>query len=151
MITLNVNGTAQKIDAPADMPLLWALRDILGLTGTKFGCGIGVCGACTVHMNGEAQRSCVMPVGEVGKARIVTIEKLGEPKLHPVQTAWIERDVPQCGFCQSGMVMQVAALLRTNPKPADADIDVVLTNVCRCGTYPRLRAAIHSAAKALAK
>jgi isoquinoline 1-oxidoreductase alpha subunit len=130
------------------MPLLWVLRDELNLTGTKFGCGIAACGACTVHVAGQAVRSCVMPVSAVGKQKIRTIESLGTPeKPHPLQTAWIAEQVPQCGYCQSGMLMAAAALLDKSPQPSDAEIDAAMTNLCRCGTYQRVRAAIHRAAK----
>ena len=141
--TLTINGEAKSFDAPADMPLLWVLRDILGMTGTKFGCGIAQCGACTVHIDGVATRSCVRPVSTVeATAKIVTIEGLSPDATHRVQKAWAELDVPQCGFCQSGMIMAAAALLKAKPKPTDADIDEAMTNICRCGTYNRIRAAI---------
>ena len=147
MAELLINGRRQTVDAPDDMPLLWALRDVLGLTGTKYGCGIAQCGACTVHIDGAAVRSCVLPVSAVTEAqRIVTIEGLSPDGSHPVQKAWLALDVPQCGFCQSGMLMAAAALLKTKPKPTDADIDAAMTNICRCGTYNRVRAAIHLAA-----
>ena len=150
---LNVNGTAQALpDALADpaLPLLWALRDLLGLTGTKFGCGIAACGACTVHVDGQAVRSCVTPLSAVGDKAVTTIEALGHGALaHPLQAAWIAHQVPQCGYCQSGMLMAAAALLARNPNPSDADIDAAITNLCRCGTYPRIRDAIRSAAAAM--
>ncbi len=129
------------------MPLLWVLRDTLGLSGTKYGCGMALCGACTVHLDGEAVRSCVLPVSAAAGKKIVTIEGLAAKELHPVQKAWIVHQVPQCGYCQSGMVMAAAALLKKNPQPTDADIDAEITNICRCGTYVRIREAIHSAAK----
>ena len=147
MIALSINGKTHHVDVEDDTPLLWVLRDTIGLTGTKYGCGIAQCGACTVHIDGVATRSCQVPVGTVGPAHIVTIESLAEGgKLHPVQQAWIDHDVPQCGYCQSGMMMAVVALLKEKPKPTDADIDAAITNICRCGTYQRIRAAIHSAA-----
>ena len=146
---LNVNGREQEVDARPDMPLLWVLRDKLKLTGTKYGCGIAQCGACTVHVDGVPMRSCVVPVQAVTGA-VTTIEGLArEGDLHPLQTAWIEHDVPQCGYCQSGQIMSAAALLASNPKPSDADIDQALAgNYCRCGTYIRIRKAVHSAATA---
>jgi isoquinoline 1-oxidoreductase subunit alpha len=144
---LNVNGTVRDVDAPGEMPLLWVLRDVLGLTGTKFGCGIAQCGACTVHLDGEAVRACVTPVGEVGNRRVTTIEGLSPDGSHPVQRAWLERDVVQCGYCQSGQIMAAAALLKSNPKPTDAQIDEALSgNICRCGTYQRIREAVRAAA-----
>lgn len=147
MITLLVNGETHDVDVSPEMPLLWALRDVVGLTGTKYGCGMALCGACTVHIDGEAVRSCVFPVAAVAGKKIVTIEGLSAAGDHPVQKAWVAHQVPQCGYCQSGMVMAVAALLKKNPKPTDADIDAEITNICRCGTYARIRAAIHDAAK----
>src|SRR6476659_8021084 len=145
---LNVNGKTVSVDVPGEMPLLWALRDVLDLKGTKFGCGIAQCGACTVHLDGVAARSCSIPVSAVGAKKIVTIEGLAaNGTLHKVQQAWIDHDVPQCGYCQSGMIMAVAALLKDNPKPTDADIDGTITNICRCGTYQQVREAIHAAAK----
>jgi isoquinoline 1-oxidoreductase subunit alpha len=150
-VTLKVNGKIHTLDVEPEMPLLWALRDEIGLTGTKFGCGIAQCGACTIHVNGVAMRSCVTPVaGAVGKD-ITTIEGLAsaDGKLHPVQAAWVAEDVPQCGYCQSGQIMAAAALLKQKPKPTDADIDGI-TNICRCGTYVRIRRAIHRAAEAKA-
>ena len=148
-ITLTVNGQAQTLDVEPDTPLLWVIRENLGLTGTKFGCGIMACGACTVHVNGRAERSCSVPVGNVAGATITTIEGLGaNGALHPVQQAWIAGQVPQCGFCQPGMIMAVAALLSTTPQPTDQDIDGTITNVCRCGTFARVRRAIHGVAGA---
>ena len=146
---LTVNGQAHEVDVEGNMPLLWVLRDELGMTGTKYGCGIAQCGACTVHMNGMAVRSCQLPVS-AAQGEITTIEGLGdEETLHHVQQAWIEHQVPQCGYCQSGQIMAAASLLSTNPNPSDDDIDAVMSgNICRCGTYTRIRAAIHSAAKA---
>ena len=145
---MTVNGVRREVDAPDDMPLLWVLRDRLGLTGTKFGCGMAQCGACTVHVNGEPLRSCVMPVSAVAGQSITTIEGLSNDGTHPVQKAWAEADVVQCGYCQSGQIMSAVALLAAKPKPTDADIDAALTgNICRCGTYQRVRAAIHRAAE----
>jgi aerobic-type carbon monoxide dehydrogenase small subunit (CoxS/CutS family) len=146
MVTLTVNGTTHRLDIEPETPLLWAVRDELGLTGTKFGCGIAQCGCCTVHLEGEAVRSCSIAVGEVDGKRITTIEGLSPDSRHPVQQAWLAEDVPQCGYCQSGQIMAAAALLAKNPQPSDADIDVGITNICRCGTYPRIRSAIHRAA-----
>jgi len=147
--TLTINGEAKSFDAPADMPLLWVLRDVLGMTGTKFGCGIAQCGACTVHVNGVATRSCSVPLSAVVGAQITTIEGLAaNGVLHRVQKAWLDNDVPQCGYCQSGMIMAVADLLKSKPKPTDADIDAAITNICRCGTFQQVRAAIHAAASA---
>jgi aerobic-type carbon monoxide dehydrogenase small subunit (CoxS/CutS family) len=146
MIPLNVNGRSLKVDVEPETPLLWALREQLGLTGTKYGCGIAVCGACTVHVDGEAVRSCSVPVSAVAGRRVVTIEGLSRDSSHPVQRAWIELDVPQCGYCQSGQIMAAAALLGKIPKPTDRDIEEAMTNLCRCGTYQRVRAAIHLAA-----
>jgi isoquinoline 1-oxidoreductase subunit alpha len=144
---LRVNGRLHEVDSPADMPLLWVLREMLGLTGTKFGCGMAQCGACTVHVDGKPARSCVMPVSAVGDHEVTTIEGLSPDGSHPVQRAWIEEDVVQCGYCQPGQVMAAAALLKAKPKPTDADIDAALSgNICRCGTYPRIRAAVHRAA-----
>ncbi len=148
--TLNVNGTDHTVDVPADQPLLWVLRDELKLVGTKFGCGIAQCGACTVHVNGSPVRSCSMPVSGAAGVKITTIEGLAQGgELTAVQKAWIEHDVPQCGYCQSGQIMAATALLRTKKNPTDADIDAQMQNICRCGTYVRIRAAIKSAAKAL--
>jgi isoquinoline 1-oxidoreductase alpha subunit len=144
---LRVNGRDHDVDVPPDMPLLWVLRETLGLTGTKFGCGMAQCGACTVHVGDNPARSCVMPVSAVGTEAVTTIEGLSTDGSHPVQRAWVDVDVVQCGYCQPGQVMAAAALLKANPKPTDADIDAALSgNICRCGTYPRIRAAIHSAA-----
>jgi isoquinoline 1-oxidoreductase alpha subunit len=149
MPALNVNGKVVQADVDARTPLLWALRDTLGMTGTKYGCGIAQCGACTVHVDGVAVRSCSVPVSQVLGKKITTIEGLAsDGKLTKVQQAWIDHDVPQCGYCQSGMIMAAAALLRQNPKPTDADIDAAMTNICRCGTYQQVRAAIHAAANA---
>ena len=141
-----VNGRRQSVDVPDDTPLLWVLRDTLGLTGTKFGCGIAQCGACTVHVDGEATRSCIVPISSVAGKRVTTIEGLSRNRSHPVQEAWIAEDVPQCGYCQSGQIMAAAALLAQNKRPTDADIDAAMTNICRCGTYRRIRVAIHRAA-----
>jgi isoquinoline 1-oxidoreductase alpha subunit len=146
MISLNVNGTVHQLDIEPETPLLWVIRDELGLTGTKFGCGIAQCGACTVHMDGEAVRSCGLQVGDAAGKKITTIEGLSPDSKHPVQQAWLAEDVPQCGWCQSGQIMAVAAFLKQNPNPTDADIDANITNICRCGTYERLRRAIHRAA-----
>lgn len=145
---LNVNGIEHEIDLEPDTPLLWAIRDNLGLTGTKFGCGIAQCGACTVHLDGKAVRSCVMPVSAAVGKKITTIEGLSETADHPVQRAWQEIDVPQCGYCQSGQIMTAAALLQENPSPNDAQIEAAMTNLCRCGTYLRIKQAIRNAAKA---
>ena len=145
-IHFNLNGKPQKADVPAQMPLLWVLRDTLGMTGTKFGCGAGLCGACTVHLNGAAVRSCSMPMSGVAGKSVTTIEGLSTDGSHPVQQAWLEGDVPQCGYCQSGQIMQAAALLAKNKKPSDSDIDEVMKgNICRCGTYQDIRHAIHRA------
>ena len=151
MTKLNVNGADHAVDAPPDTPLLWVLRDTLHLTGTKFGCGMGLCGACTVHLDGAAVRSCQLPLGAVAGKRIKTIEGLGTPdSLHAVQAAWRDEDVPQCGYCQSGQLMSAAALLATNHNPDDSEIDAAMAgNICRCGTYDRIRRAIHRAAVAL--
>ena len=147
MPKLNVNGRVHEVDADDDTPLLWALREQVGLTGTKYGCGVAQCGACSVHINGELRRSCVTPIGSLGAAdRVVTIEGLASNASHPVQRAWGQVDVPQCGYCQSGQIMAAAALLAKTPKPTDADIDEAMTNICRCGTYQRIRAAVHLAA-----
>ena len=143
---LNVNAKAYEVNIEPDTPLLWVLREILELTGTKYGCGVAQCGACTVHLDGEPVRSCVMPVSAVGGRRIVTIEGLSRDSSHPVQRAWAALDVPQCGYCQSGQIMAAAALLARKSKPTDRDIDEAMTNICRCGTYQRIRAAIHMAA-----
>jgi len=148
MIRLIVNGRTRKVDVEPEMPLLWLLRDELDVTGPKFGCGIAQCGACTVLVNGEAVRSCAFPASEAAGKRIVTIEGLAQGgRLHPVQQAWIEHQVPQCGYCQGGQILAAAALLRKNPQPSDQDIDEAMTNICRCGSYARIRAAIHAAAK----
>ena len=147
MINLNINGKSHQVDVEPDTPLLWVIRDTIGMTGTKFGCGIAQCGACTVHINGEPTRSCSVPVSDAAGKKITTIEGLAtNGKLHKVQQAWVDNDVPQCGYCQSGMIMAVAALLKKNPNPSDADIDKEITNICRCGTYQNIRAAIHAAA-----
>ena len=148
MATLQINGRVQEVDVPADMPLLWVLRDVIGLTGTKFGCGIAQCGACTVHIDGKAVRSCLLPVGSIGKRAITTIEAIGEmPIGAKVQKAWLDLEVVQCGYCQSGQIMSAAALLATTPHPDDSDIDAAMAgNICRCGTYVRIRAAIKKAA-----
>ena len=149
MVALSVNGKSYEVDVEPDTPLLWVLRDAIGLTGTKYGCGIAQCGACTVHIDGAPTRSCQVPVGELGGRAVTTIEALAhDGELHPVQKAWIEFDVPQCGYCQSGMMMAVVALLKRKPNPSDADIDAAITNICRCGTYQRVRAAIHALAGA---
>ena len=146
-VQLNINGQSRTASAEPSTPLLWVLRDELNLTGTKFGCGVAACGACTVHVDGQPVRACVTPVSAVAHRRIATIESLGtQDKPHPLQAAWIAEQVPQCGYCQSGMLMAAAALLAHNPKPSDADIDAAITNLCRCGTYQRVRAAIHRAA-----
>ncbi|HLQ07960.1 MAG TPA: (2Fe-2S)-binding protein [Steroidobacteraceae bacterium] len=146
MTKLNVNGKDTEIDVDPDMPLLWVLRDTLGLTGTKFGCGMALCGACTVHLDGQPIRSCVTPVSAIGSKAVTTIEGLSPDRSHPVQRAWIELDVPQCGYCQSGQIMSAAALLAHTAEPSDADIDTAMSgNLCRCGTYQRIRAAIHRA------
>ena len=142
---LNVNGSVRELDAEPDMPLLWALREQLGLTGTKYGCGVAQCGACTVHLNGQPARSCSIPVGAVGQGKVITIEGLSKNATHAVQKAWVELDVPQCGYCQSGQIMAAAALLQRIPKPTDADIDQAMSNICRCGTYQRIRDGIHVA------
>lgn len=147
MIKLTVNGEARSFDGDPNMPLLWYLRDELGLTGVKFGCGAALCGACTVHLDGEAGRACVTPMSAVGGQAVTTIEGLSADGNHPVQVAWRDINVPQCGYCQAGQIMQAAAMLKATPKPSDADIDAAMTgNICRCGTYPRIRAAIHKAA-----
>jgi isoquinoline 1-oxidoreductase subunit alpha len=145
--TLTVNGNTTTVDVPGDMPLLWVLRDVLNLKGTKFGCGIAQCGACTVHLRGRPVRACITPVSQADNAAITTIEGLSPDGSHPLQQAWQELDVPQCGYCQAGQIMSAAALLANNPKPSDADIDTAMNgNLCRCGTYLRIRAAIHRAA-----
>jgi isoquinoline 1-oxidoreductase alpha subunit len=145
---LDINGREHEVDAPDDMPLLWVLRDLVGLTGTKFGCGMAQCGACTVHVDGQPMRSCVTPAAAIAGKKITTIESLGSDGSHPVQRAWIELDVVQCGYCQSGQIMAAAALLKEKPAPSDADIDTAIAgNICRCGTYQRIRAAVHRAAE----
>jgi len=149
MASLNINGKTQEVDVDPSTPLLWALREQVGLTGTKSGCGIAVCGSCTVHVDGQAVRSCVMPVAAVQGKKITTIEGLAaNGALNKVQKAWLEHEVPQCGYCQSGMIMAATALLNAKPKPTDADIDSAMTNICRCGTFQQVRDAIHAAAKA---
>jgi isoquinoline 1-oxidoreductase subunit alpha len=146
MIRLNVNGREMSVDVDPDTPLLWVLRENLGLSGTKYGCGIAQCGACTVHVDGTAQRSCSLPVSGLTDVKITTIEGLSPDSTHPIQKAWLQHDVPQCGYCQSGQIMAAAALLKEKPQPSDAEIDEAMTNICRCGTYQRIRAAIHTAA-----
>jgi isoquinoline 1-oxidoreductase alpha subunit len=149
MISLSINGQSHNADVEESTPLLWVLRDTLGMTGTKYGCGIAQCGACTVHVDGIAMRSCSIPVAAVAGKQITTIEGLAiGGKLNAVQQAWLDNDVPQCGYCQSGMIMAVTALLKEKPRPTDADIDAAITNICRCGTYQQIRAAIHAAASA---
>jgi isoquinoline 1-oxidoreductase subunit alpha len=149
MTVISVNGKSHEIDVEPDTPLLWVLRDTIGLTGTKYGCGIAQCGACTVHIDGVPTRSCQVEIGSLGKSEVTTIESLtANGKLHPVQKAWVDFDVPQCGYCQSGMIMAVVALLAQKPKPTDAEIDAAITNICRCGTYQRVRSAIHALADA---
>jgi isoquinoline 1-oxidoreductase alpha subunit len=149
MVRLTVNGKTHNVDVDDNTPLLWAIREQIGLTGTKYGCGVAQCGACTVHIDGQPVRSCVMPASAAAGKKITTIEGLAQGgKLHKVQQAWINGDVPQCGYCQSGMIMAVAALLKEKPKPTDKDIDAAITNICRCGTFQQVRAAIHAAAKA---
>jgi isoquinoline 1-oxidoreductase alpha subunit len=147
VITISVNGKQHQLDIEPETPLLWVLRDELGLTGTKFGCGIAQCGACTVQVDGVAQRTCILPVSRVAGKEITTIEGLSPDASHPVQQAWLEVDVPQCGYCQSGQIMAAAAFLTTHPTPSDQDIDQGITNLCRCGTYPRIKKAIHRAAE----
>jgi isoquinoline 1-oxidoreductase alpha subunit len=151
MITLTINGNPHELDVDGDTPLLWAIRDAAGLTGTKFGCGIGACGACTVLLDGQVMRSCVITAGAAAGKSIKTIEGLSPDRSHPVQQAWIAENVPQCGYCQSGMILATAALLERNPHPTDADIDAAITNICRCGTYNQIRKAIHRAAGAAVK
>ena len=149
MVRLSINGKNYELDVDANTPLLWAIREQAGLTGTKYGCGIAQCGACTVHIDGQPVRSCVMPASAAAGKKITTIEGLASGNtLHKVQKAWLDHDVPQCGFCQAGMIMAAAALLTEKPRPTDADIDAAITNICRCGTFQEVRAAIHSAAKA---
>ena len=151
MARLNINGKSVDLKVDGDTPLLWAIREQAGLTGTKYGCGVGQCGACSVHINGEVQRSCAITVKDVKAGdKIVTIEGISATSSHPVQRAWLALDVPQCGYCQSGQIMAAAALLRKNPKPTDKDIDDAMTNICRCGTYQRIRAAVHAAAATIA-
>ena len=149
MIKLNINGKSQQVDVDPNTPLLWVIREQVGLTGTKYGCGVAVCGSCTVHVDGAAVRSCAMPVSAAAGKKITTIEGLAAGKvLHKVQKAWLDHEVPQCGYCQSGMIMAVVSLLRDKPKPTDADIDATITTICRCGTFAQVREAIHAAAKA---
>ncbi|HYV48519.1 MAG TPA: (2Fe-2S)-binding protein [Myxococcaceae bacterium] len=147
--TFTLNGVRKTVDVPEEMPLLWVLRDVLGMTGTKFGCGMAQCGACTVHLDGNAVRTCILPISEVSGKSVTTIEGLGTPEaLHPVQAAWVAEGVPQCGYCQSGQIMSASALLAHNPHPSDDDINTAMSgNLCRCGTYPRIRKAIHRAAE----
>jgi isoquinoline 1-oxidoreductase alpha subunit len=147
MLEFQVNGKTYRVDVESDTPLLWVLRDELNLTGTKFGCGVGACGACTVLMDGQATRSCMVPVGAVAGKAVTTIEGLSSDRSHPVQQAWLAESVPQCGYCQSGMILAAVALLKHKPQPTDADIDAAMTNICRCGTYNRIRRAIHAAAR----
>lgn len=148
VFSLNINGKEQQVDVDPSTPVLWVLRDHLNLVGTKYGCGIAQCGACTIHLNGVAMRSCVLPVAQVGNQAIITIEGLSENGDHPVQEAWLEHDVPQCGYCQAGQIMSAAALLKNNPNPTDADIDAAMNgNICRCGTYTRIKTAIKTAAQ----
>lgn len=146
MTKFRINGENVSVDVEDDTPLLWVIRDTLGLTGTKYGCGIAQCGACTVHLNGKAVRSCAIPVVDANGAEITTIEGLSDDASHPVQRAWVIEQVPQCGYCQSGMIMAAAAFLKKTPKPKDEDVDAGITNICRCGTYPRIRRAVHLAA-----
>jgi len=147
-ISFTLNGRSRSVDVPEDMPILWVIRDVVGLTGTKFGCGIAQCGACTVHLDGEPIRSCVIPISAAADKSITTIEGLSDDRSHPVQRAWIEEDVPQCGYCQSGQIMSAVALLQNNPIPSDDDIDSAMSgNICRCGTYVRIRRAVHRAAE----
>ena len=147
MIKLNVNGRVSNVDVEPDMPLLWVLRDVLGLTGAKFGCGLGLCGACTVHIDGEPVRACVMPVSAVAGKKVLTVEGLSAHGMHAIQKAWIEHEVPQCGYCQTGMIMAAVSLLKKTPKPTDAQIDDSMSNICRCGTYARVKTAIKAVAK----
>jgi len=150
LLTLNINGTAHSVDVDGDTPLLWVLRDVLGMTGTKFGCGMALCGACTVHLDGVATRACATPVDSIGNAQITTIEAIGNTPIGAsIQKAWLDHEVPQCGYCQSGQIMSASALLATNPHPTDADLDDAMSgNICRCGTYSRIREAIKQAAQA---
>lgn len=150
MLELNVNGRTHRIDVEPEMPLLWVLRDHLNLPGTKYGCGMSICGACTVHVDGAAVRSCTLPASAAVGKRVVTIEGLSRDGLHRIQQAWIDHEVPQCGYCQTGMIMVAAALLSKHPRPTDADIDAAMTNLCRCGTYLRVRRALHSLASTVA-
>jgi isoquinoline 1-oxidoreductase subunit alpha len=150
-VKFSVNGKPAEFDGPEDVPLLWVVREQLGLTGSKFGCGVGMCGACTMHIDGAPTRTCIMPIGNVQGSHITTIEGLAPNADHPVQKAWVELDVPQCGYCQSGMIMAAASLLSSHPQPTDTEIDAEMTNLCRCATYVRIRAAIHLAAKLAAK
>ena len=145
-VTLTVNGQSQTVDVPGDTPLLWVIRDVLNLKGTKFGCGVGQCGACTVHIDGNPARSCGTPISAVGGTKVTTIEGISPDGSHPVQKAWLDLDVPQCGYCQAGQIMTAVALLARTPKPTDADIDRGMPNICRCGTYLRIRQAVHQAA-----
>jgi len=147
VVTIEVNGALRPVDIEPDTPLLWVLRDVIGLTGTKFGCGVAECGACTVHIDGNPMRSCSLPIGSLDDAKVTTIEGLSPDSSHPVQRAWLAEDVPQCGYCQSGQIMATVAFLKNYPHPTDADIDANITNICRCGTYERLRRAIHRAAE----
>ena len=150
MIKVNINGVDREVDAEADMPLLWAIRDVLGMTGTKFGCGLAQCGACTVHLDGQPVRSCQTALGDVGTAKVTTIEGVGGKVAETVQAVWAELDVPQCGYCQSGQIMSAVALLSENKKPGDGDIDSAMSgNLCRCATYARIRSAVHEAARRL--
>ncbi len=148
MVQLSVNGKSTKVDVEPEMPLLWVLRDVLDVKGPKFGCGIAMCGACTVHLNSEPVRSCSVPASAANGKQVLTIEGLGQNGIHPVQKAWIEHQVPQCGYCQGGQILTAVALLKKNPRPTDADIDASMNNICRCGSYARIRTAIHAAAKA---
>jgi len=149
MVELDINGRASQVDVEGDTPLLWVLREQVGLTGTKYGCGVAQCGACTVHIDGAPTRSCSFPVSAAVGKKIVTIEGLSPDSTHPIQKAWVALDVPQCGYCQSGQIMAASALLASNPKPSDQDIDAAMTNICRCGTYQRIRAAVHMAARGM--
>jgi isoquinoline 1-oxidoreductase alpha subunit len=150
-VKFSVNGKPAEFDGPDDVPLLWVVRENLGLTGSKFGCGVGMCGACTMHIDGVATRTCIMPIASVAGSHVTTIEGLSHGASHPVQKAWVELDVPQCGYCQSGMIMAAASLLKQQPRPSDQDIDAGMTNLCRCATYVRIRAAIRLAAEIAAK
>ena len=150
-IRLTINGKSQNIEVEPETPLLWALREQAGLTGTKYGCGVAQCGACTVHINGAPQRSCILPIAAAANATVTTIEGLSPDLSHPIQKAWLQHEVPQCGYCQSGQIMAAAALLAEIPNPTDADIDAKVTNICRCGAYPRMKKAIHRAAAAMKK